>query len=107
MVDFPEPLGPIIEIIFPCVKSAEKLFTTSFLSYLNEMSFAETAVITKVPPYFLLPELLSRYRKNGAPNIDITIPTGNSIGEAIVRAKVSAPSSKTAPLNIENGNRLL
>src|SRR5882672_1851790 len=46
-----------------------------------------------------------RNRKNGAPRIAVTMPTGNSAGAANVRANVSATSRTSAPKQAVAGNR--
>ena len=51
--------------------------------------------------------LRSKYKKNGAPSIAIKIPTGNSVGAKIVRAKVSLIVTTAAPNNAAPGNKIL
>ena len=49
---------------------------------------------------------LNKYKKNGAPNIAIKIPTGNSVGAKIIRAKVSLIETTAAPRNAAPGNKI-
>ena len=49
--------------------------------------------------------LLSRYRKNGAPQNAVTMPTGSSAGLATVRAARSARIKKPAPTRADIGSR--
>ena len=91
-VDLPAPFGPTSATTSPGATASD---TPSSSVFAPARTVMPLAAMTRHPASALCRS--SSERKNGAPIAAVTMPIGSSAGAAMMRAKVSAASSRIAP----------